>query len=230
MENQLTCLVLTPRDGWFETYAHVLCESLRSCGHLASVSNDIDSDASGDICFVLSWESLVRSDFRGKFDHSIVVHASELPEGRGWSPLTWQVLEGRTELPLTLFEAVDAVDAGPVYIRSSIQTSGLELIDQLRDLLGSEIVRMCLEFTVLVEEDRVLGEPQEGRPTFYRRRTPSDSQLNPDMTIRDQFNLLRVVDNDRYPAFFEIGDAVYELRISRRDKPTSPLSSAGGSR
>jgi len=230
MENQLECLVLTPRDGWFETYAHMLCESIRSRGHLASLSSEIDPDSSGDICFILSWESLIRGEFRAKFDHSIVVHASELPQGRGWSPLTWQVLEGKMEIPLTLFEAVDEVDAGLVYLRSTIRTSGLELLDQLRDLLGNEIVRMCLEFMLMAEKHQVLGEQQEGTPTFYRRRSPSDSELNPDMTIRDQFNLLRVVDNDRYPAFFKIGDAVYELHILRRDTATSPLSSTGGSK
>jgi len=54
---------------------------------------------------------------------------------------------------------------------------------------------------------------QEGDSTYYQRRTISDSQIDPHKTIADQFELLRVVDNERYPAFFRYRDSRYTIKI-----------------
>ncbi|WP_341885428.1 hypothetical protein [Synechococcus sp. UW140] len=55
--------------------------------------------------------------------------------------------------------------------------------------------------------------PQTGEASYYRRRRPVDSQLDPERTLAEQFDLLRVVDNDRYPAFFEWRGRRYGLDI-----------------
>jgi methionyl-tRNA formyltransferase len=57
------------------------------------------------------------------------------------------------------------------------------------------------------------GLPQAGEPTWYARRRAADSRLDPDRTLAQQFDLLRVVDNDRYPAFFDLRGHRYRLRI-----------------
>jgi methionyl-tRNA formyltransferase len=37
--------------------------------------------------------------------------------------------------------------------------------------------------------------------------------LDPQKSLAEQFNILRVVDNDRYPAFFEWNGRRYNLKI-----------------
>jgi methionyl-tRNA formyltransferase len=63
-----------------------------------------------------------------------------------------------------------------------------------------------------------MDEPQAGLPTYYKRRTPEDSELDPDKPLRDQFNLLRVADNDQYPAFFRHLGHKYVLKIEKVGK------------
>jgi UDP-4-amino-4,6-dideoxy-N-acetyl-beta-L-altrosamine N-acetyltransferase len=55
--------------------------------------------------------------------------------------------------------------------------------------------------------------PQSGNESFYPKRTPKDSELDINKTIQDQFNLLRIVDNDNYPAFFELEGQRYRLTV-----------------
>jgi len=43
--------------------------------------------------------------------------------------------------------------------------------------------------------------------------TLNDSRLDIDRSIKEQFNLLRVVGNEEYPAFFEINGHKYLLKI-----------------
>jgi methionyl-tRNA formyltransferase len=59
---------------------------------------------------------------------------------------------------------------------------------------------------------------QEGEPTYRRKRIPADSQVDPDQSIAEIFDLLRVCDPDRYPAFFEHRGAKYALSIRRLDE------------
>tara|TARA_R110002020_G_scaffold60201_5_gene163449 strand:- start:4998 stop:5264 length:267 start_codon:yes stop_codon:yes gene_type:complete len=52
---------------------------------------DSEQVGSGDILFILSCEKLVKSRILELNKNNIVVHPSDLPKQRGWSPLTWQV-------------------------------------------------------------------------------------------------------------------------------------------
>ena len=53
-----------------------------------------------------------------------------MSNGQGWSPMTWQVLEGASSIPITLFEAVVELDAGPIYLQQQITLQGPELMEE----------------------------------------------------------------------------------------------------
>jgi hypothetical protein len=96
-------------------------------------------------------------------------------------------------------------------MRSEIRFSGHELNSEMRDMMGREIVSMCLGY--IDGAGYPIPVEQAGDPTFYRRRRASDSRLDPDLTLGEQFELLRVVDNERYPAFFDFRGRRFVLRI-----------------
>ena len=60
---------------------------------------------------------------------------------------------------------------------------------------------------------KIKKKPQLGKTSFYRKRTKKDSEININKSIRKQFNLLRVTDNKRYPAFFYFKKKKYILKI-----------------
>ncbi len=203
--------VITDSSSWMNPYSENLAEMLRSRGanvNLVCSKNDIKK---GDILFLLSCFQLVNKEVLDLNKHNIVVHASALPQGKGWSPTTWQILEDKDVIPLTLFEASEKMDSGNIYFRDMISLKGNELLPEIRAILGKKIVDMCVCF--FENHNNSVGQKQIGEESFYRRRKPEDSALDIDKTIRDQFNLLRVVDNDRYPAYFEIFGRKYVIKI-----------------
>jgi len=147
-----------------------------------------------------------------------VVHASDLPQGKGWSPLTWQILEGINRIPIALFEADKKVDSGPIYAQRWLEFEGHELIDDLRDGLANATLELCRWFVDHYPESAIQGREQVGEETFYARRRQENSEIDPNKTISEQFNLLRVVDNRRYPAFFEWKGRRFFLEITNRDR------------
>jgi len=85
------------------------------------------------------------------------------------------------------------------------------LCSELRQLQGNKTVELCRRY--LAEEIRPNAIVQRGEPTSYLRRTPRDSELDINQTIAQQFNLLRTVDNKRYPAFFVYKGKRFKLTI-----------------
>lgn len=58
----------------------------------------------GDMCFYLYYGKIVDKNRLVQYWNNLFVHASDLPNGRGWSSLTWQILEGKEKIPVTIFE------------------------------------------------------------------------------------------------------------------------------
>lgn len=103
------------------------------------------------------------------------------------------------QIPVTLFAAAEAVDSGPIYKKVVLQFSGTELIDELRYAVMWATIDMCRSFVREYPAVIATGVPQQGESTIYARRHPEDSVIDIGKLIKEQFNLLRTVDNVRYP-------------------------------
>lgn len=201
-------------NSWILEYAKQLSESVASkFGFETRLLSDHDEVVSGDILCLLSCQKIFKKLDLNK--HNLVVHESELPKGKGWSPLTWQILEGKNRIPITLFEAAERVDAGQIYDQAYIELSGDELLSEIKHLQGVKTIELIEKF--LENVDIVEGTEQEGEETFYPKRTRKDSEIDVSKSIKEQFNLLRVCDNKRYPAFFTMNGKKYILKIYKEE-------------
>lgn len=205
----ISIIVDNPRS-WMNPYAQTLTKTLQSKGHTVSLLDDAQKVGKGDIAFFLSCEHIVGQDILSRNTHNIVVHSSALPKGKGWSPLTWQIIEGKNEIPITLFEAVEGVDSGDIYIRETMKFEGHELLEELQDIQGKKIIEMVCTY---VEKYPMKGEPQKGEESFYPRRKPKDSELDVSKPLKDLFNQFRIADNEKYPTFFNLNGTKYILKI-----------------
>lgn len=199
-------------ESWFNKYVDDLMVEIYELGHGAIVIDNCNNIMPGDILLILSCNEIVPDKILKLNKNNIVIHASRLPKGRGWSPLTWQILEGENIIDICLFEAVSKVDSGNIYLMRHINLNGTELIGEIRDILAKVINQMILDY---IRNYPYKGHKQRGIPSYYERRTSKDSELDIDKTIKEQFNLLRVVDNVRYPAYFKYNGHKYILLIRK---------------
>ena len=213
----LQITIVSDADSWINSHLPVLVEGWKHDGHKVRQVHDVHEIADGDLAFYLGCGQLASRDVRQRSAHNLVVHESALPRGRGWSPLTWQILEGKAQIPATLLEAADAVDSGPIYLQRDMFFTGRELIDELRTTQAQATFALCRDFVTHYPVVAAHGKPQRGAPSYYPRRRSVDSRLDPSKTMQEQFNLLRVVDNERYPAFFELGGRRYRLAVFDAD-------------
>ena len=209
----ITVLIDNPKS-WFMPHGRELVRRLQKRGHRAYLVHAMNGVKKGDCAFFLSCEKIVPARVRLRNAHNIVVHGSALPKGKGMSPLTWQIVEGKKKIPHTMCEAADKIDSGVVYRRGTLKLEGHELLDEMHEKQGALIVSLALHFINSYPPKK--GTPQQGHQPPDRRRRPEDSQLDPSRPLSGQFNLLRVVDNEKYPAFFRHRGHTYVLKIYKR--------------
>jgi methionyl-tRNA formyltransferase len=206
--------ILTQLNSWFTKYTDFLAQELRKRGHEVKCIDRIDDIDRGDILFALSLYTIMPKPYLNLNKHNIVIHESDLPQGKGWAPLPWQVLEGKNDIVFTMFEVDEKVDNGPYYFKDVLRLEGHELNPELRDLQARKRIKMCLEFVNNYDELKT-PKPQSGPESFYKRRTSESSELDLNKTINEQFNLFRIVDNESYPAFFIKNGKKYKLKIEK---------------
>lgn len=180
------------------------------------ISHSSTEVANQDIVFILGYTKILERNFLAKNRLNLVVHESDLPKGKGFSPVQWQILEGKREIPICLLEAIDEVDSGDIVFRSSFCLSGYELFDEIRTAQAKGTFNVIADFLKIFPNfTRV---KQSGNESFYPRRSRKDDELNIDQSIRALFNNLRVANNEDWPSFFIVDNHKYILKIYRSDE------------
>ncbi len=100
------------------------------------------------------------------------------------------------------------------------------MVDELRAAQAAATLALVRAFLDRYPWSAAEGRAQQGEPSYYPRRRPDDSRLDPDRTLRQLFNQLRVADPVRYPAFFELAGRRFELRITAAPSPAPRFASA----
>ena len=106
---------------------------------LVNFSKDIESR---DILFLISCTEIINKEIRNRFKKTLLIHESDLPKGRGWSPLQWLIVEDQNRIPLTLLEAIDKVDAGPIWKKSYVELEGHELVNEITFKVFTEKINL----------------------------------------------------------------------------------------
>jgi methionyl-tRNA formyltransferase len=157
----------------------------------------------GDILFLVSCSEIISSFERVKYLTTLVLHASDLPKGRGWSPHIWELVQGAEYITLSLLEAEEKVDSGRILEKTKIAVPKHALFDEINHLLFTaelELIELAVQnfgqFSPKLQTDIE-------KTTYFPKRTPLDSQIDANKSIAEQFDLIRVCDPNRFPAYFE---------------------------
>jgi methionyl-tRNA formyltransferase len=175
------------------------------------ILRDAREATGGDFLFLVSCHQIIGAEIRARYRHTLVLHASALPAGRGMSPHVWQILEGRGGFTLSMLEAVDALDAGRIWHQLEVAVPPDAVCHEINERLFD--AELALMDWALAHAATVQPREQHGEPSYYRKRGPADSRLDPERPLAEQFDLLRVSDPDRYPAHFEYRGRRYRLRL-----------------
>jgi methionyl-tRNA formyltransferase len=159
----------------------------------------------------------VSSSVIERYEKVLVIHASDLPKGRGWSPHVYGLLNGDDELCISLIEADVPVDTGVIWTKIRRELLPFYTLNDVIEILSEahfELFNFAIENFGSI---KTVPQCSEIEPTYFERRTPADSELDINKTISEQFNLMRATDPNRFPAFFYMFNKKFTLKLERVD-------------
>ncbi len=204
--------LLDKSNNWLEPFVEDYINS-KQVGNISYNHLDVKDN---DIVFILGYTKILDKDFLASNKLNLVIHESDLPKGKGFSPIQWQILEGKSEIVFSLFEAKENIDSGDIYLQKVVKFSGYELFDEIRNIQAKETITLIDEF--LNKYPNITSQKQVGAETIYHRRKNKDDMLDIDKSIREQFDHFRIANNDEYPLWFEIDGYKYNLKIEKANK------------
>ena len=155
--------------------------------------------------FFLHWSWKVPDEIIEAYE-CINFHMTDVPYGRGGSPLQNLILRGHATTKVSALRMTRELDAGPVYCKAdlSLVGSAQEILERASTVSASMIEKIIRE--------RPEPISQQGEVVLFKRRTPAESALSPGMTPAQLYNFIRMLDADGYPrAFLESGGFRYEF-------------------
>ena len=187
-------------DGWNRDLYERYSVSLVGEWSFVSSPNELEnylSENNPKYIFFPHWRWIVPPEVVSKYN-CVCFHMTDLPYGRGGSPLQNLIIRGFKETVLTALRMDEGVDTGPVYFKEPLDLEGSaqEIYVRAAELTWSLIRK-------LVDENPV-PEPQVGDPVLFKRRLPVESELPHLDSLEQLYDFIRMLDAPGYPhAFLE---------------------------
>lgn len=158
-----------------------------------------------DKIFFPHWSNLIETSIYSQWE-CIVFHMTDLPFGRGGSPLQNLIVRGYSTTKVSALKVVEEIDAGPIYLKKDLSLGGsAQTIFERTDKV---IEQMIIE----IVNNNLLPKEQEGEVTLFKRRTPDQSDITELTSLQQVYNHIRMLDGEGYPkAYLEFGDFKIEF-------------------
>lgn len=155
--------------------------------------------------FIPHWSYIIPSSIFERYE-CIVFHMTDLPYGRGGSPLQNLIVRGLTSTKLSALRVEAGLDTGPVYLKTDLSLSGTA--EEIFIRANNQIEEMIID---ILRKD-LQPMPQVGEPLAFKRRKPEQSDISGLEKAEDLFNYIRMLDAEGYPhAYIEKGEFKYEF-------------------
>ena len=149
--------------------------------------------------FFPDWSWIVPKEIIENFK-CVCYHESNLPKFRGGSPIQNQIIRGVRKTKSSAFFMTEGLDEGEIIMQKNLSLQGS--IEEIFD----RMIKNDYEMTNRIIAGRYKTKKQKGKPTFFKRRKPEESELK---TLNDSkeklYDFIRML-ADPYPnAFLRVG-------------------------
>ena len=213
MTNTLSSFIFASSRSWHEPEFESLKNEME--GHWEWVSTPEElriavKQLDPKYVFFLHWNWRVEESIWSEID-CVCFHMSDVPYGRGGTPLQNLIVRGHDQTQLTALRMVEEVDAGPVYTKRPLSLEGrAEEVYIRAGKLSTDIIKWMIETNPVPLR-------QEGEVEVFNRRTPEESLLPEHGELVSLFDHIRMLDAPGYPhAFAPYGEFQLEFVQARK--------------
>ena len=168
-------------------------------GSPAELTTRLLNEISPRYIFFLHWSWKVPEEVVERHE-CVCFHMTDVPFGRGGSPLQNLIVRGMHETRLTALRMSHEFDAGPVYMKEPLSLQGTAEEIYVR---AGQLSAAMIERIIRLEPTPV---PQKGEVVNFKRRKPEESELTAGAatpaSLENLYDFIRMLDAEGYPHAF----------------------------
>jgi len=174
--------------------------------YLLTNSDELNYDFIKDInpkyIFFPHWSWIIPKDVYENYE-CIVFHMTDLPFGRGGSPLQNLIMEEIYDTKISALKVDKGLDTGDIYLKEPFnisEGSAEENFIKLSSIIFQNMIPKLLDNVIIPVK-------QTGKVTTFKRRTPEQSNINllETKSISKLYDFIRMLDAEGYPkAYLEL--------------------------
>ncbi len=142
--------------------------------------------------FFPHWSDIIPKSIYSSFN-CVVFHMTDLPYGRGGSPLQNLIVRGHKSTRLSALKVAEGIDTGDIYLKKDLELSGTATEIFVR--AGELMKEMIVEIVATNPSPR----QQEGEVVLFKRRKPEDSNIAALESLEQLYDHIRMLDAKGYP-------------------------------
>ena len=156
--------------------------------------------------FIPHWSYIIPKDIFLNYE-CIVFHMTDLPYGRGGSPLQNLIIRGFESTKISAIRVQDGIDTGDIYLKNDLELHGsaYDIFKRGNIIINNMIVKIL--------KKRIDPVPQNGKVTLFKRRKPEQSNIEKLRTINKVYDYIRMLDADGYPKAY-IENNIFKFEFS----------------
>jgi len=207
--NQINYIVATIRP-WNIKIFNKKIKKYPGNWHLISKKDDLNMDIIKKLkpkyVFFPHWSHIVPKEILA-ITECICFHETDLPYGRGGSPIQNLILRGHKETVVTALQMVEELDAGSIYYKRKLSLEGLA------EEIYNRAAKIVAEMIKDIIDEQPEPKKQVGKALVFKRRKPHQSKISDEIqSLEKLFDHIRMLDAEGYPkAYFEIGSFKFEI-------------------
>ena len=145
-----------------------------------------------DVIFIPHWSYIIPNDIFENYE-CIVFHMTDLPFGRGGSPLQNLISRGIYSTKISALKVDKGIDTGDVYLKENLELDGAatDIFERANHIIQKMIISIL--------QNKIKPVPQKGKVTIFKRRKPHQSNIIELETLQKVYDYIRMLDADGYP-------------------------------
>ena len=209
----MNCVVACSRSG-YEALERVATENPGCAFTFIREPHDLTAalldELQPEFVFFAHWSTVIPTEIHTQHE-CVIFHMTDLPYGRGGSPLQNLIVRGHRETTLSAIRCVDEIDAGEIYLQRPLRLDG-----SAREIFGRASEQIA-EMIGTILRERPVPRAQVGEIVRFARRTPEQSDISTLAHLDAVYDHIRMLDADGYPhAFLDVGSMRLEFTDALR--------------
>jgi methionyl-tRNA formyltransferase len=159
--------------------------------------------------FIPHWSYIIPEEIFQKYE-CVVFHMTDLPYGRGGSPLQNLISRGIDSTKISALKVEKGIDSGDIYLKENLELKGNanEIFIRANKIIQKMIISII--------QKKIEPIPQTGKITEFKRRKPHESNIEKLETLSKVYDYIRMLDADGYPkAYLENNFLKFEFNDAK---------------